>query len=312
MTVNVTWEANDTNLGLAPIELRYSIDDFLTSELIASDLANTGTYSWTIPFISGTSAKVKVIVADIQGNIAQDISDAAFTVNSNPIFTVTPVEKSGERYIKAEWLGIGGGVEQYLISVDGNIREAITVSGNDLGVPYVRELKVLEARKYSVSVVARSMGVYAASPAVKSVLFTAPATVSSVTGVEGDGAAASDSAGARPAAPGRAQAEPPAPQPPAETPEDGETTGDENGIIRGEDQTEDEGVNWTPWIILFILIILVGAATGGYFYWFGGEEETTAATKAPAEEPKKVSEQPKSEVVRAQKKRPGGKRSKRW
>ncbi len=50
---------------------------------------------------------------------------------------------------------------------------------------------------------------------------------------------------------------------------------DEDGKILGEDEeaAEDDDINWTPWIILFILIILAGAATGGYFYWFADEDE---------------------------------------
>lgn len=55
------------------------------------------------------------------------------------------------------------------------------------------------------------------------------------------------------------------------------TNPDDQGKIKGDENTasteEETGVNWTPWIILFILIILAGAATGGYFYWFAGDEE---------------------------------------
>jgi hypothetical protein len=58
---------------------------------------------------------------------------------------------------------------------------------------------------------------------------------------------------------------------------------DSAGKIKGDEEVdtseEEESVNWTPWIILFILIILAGAATGGYFYWFAGEDEMEEKTK---------------------------------
>jgi len=81
----------------------------------------------------------------------------------------------------------------------------------------------------------------------------------------------------------------------------------EVGQIKGEEQktTDEEKINWTPWIILFILIILAGAATGGYFYWFGRDEEEELISRevlAKSEKAKKDSSKSAS----------AKKNSKRW
>ena len=81
----------------------------------------------------------------------------------------------------------------------------------------------------------------------------------------------------------------------------------EQGKILGEKEeaTEEEKINWTPWIILFILIILAGAAAGGYFYWFGREEEEIIS--------KEVVEKSKEPTKRGRKStKTSVKRNKRW
>lgn len=90
-----------------------------------------------------------------------------------------------------------------------------------------------------------------------------------------------------------------------------ETPSDENGQIKGDENTSDseEKTNWTPWIVLFVLIILAGAATGGYFYWFNGEEEV----KAVAVEPKKTGVKKEENVVKTTvRDKNSQKKQKRW
>lgn len=107
------------------------------------------------------------------------------------------------------------------------------------------------------------------------------------------------------AAPAKAKAVPAPAEQKIETPAD-----DSNGKIKGDDtetNEEEEKVNWTPWIVLFVLILLAGAATGGYFYWFNGEEEVEAVVKEPKKLEKKVAK-PKASV----KKSSSHKKQKRW
>jgi len=112
-------------------------------------------------------------------------------------------------------------------------------------------------------------------------------------------------------APSRAQAQAVAGPEPAPAPQTTETTDDdENGIIKGTDTQEDKDedkVNWTPWIVLFVLILLAGAITGGYFYWFNGEEEVTTVVSEPKKDKKAT---PPEKAVKQTKK--PNKKSKRW
>ena len=100
------------------------------------------------------------------------------------------------------------------------------------------------------------------------------------------------------------------PETPVVTPEvtpPTEETGPEVGQIKGEETvaTEEEDINWTPWIILFVLIVLAGAATGGYFYWFGNEEEEIVSEKV-------IEKTRKSNGKKGSGSKPSAKKSKRW
>jgi hypothetical protein len=100
------------------------------------------------------------------------------------------------------------------------------------------------------------------------------------------------------------------PETPVVTPEvtpPTEETGPEIGQIKGEETaaTEEEDINWTPWIILFVLIVLAGAATGGYFYWFGNEEEEIVSEKV-------IEKTRKSNGKKSSGSKPSAKKSKRW
>lgn len=86
---------------------------------------------------------------------------------------------------------------------------------------------------------------------------------------------------------------------------------EDEGVIKGDETAtdEEEKINWTPWIVLFVLIVLAGAATGGYFYWFAGEDEV----KSVVREPKKTTSE---KVITSTKSKQSGqkpnKKSKRW
>lgn len=102
----ITWnptKASDTNLGSTPITLSYSTNGS-TWTMIASSLANTGSYLWTgIPALNTATVRVKITATDLAGNLSADTSDADFTVDSTlPNIAVnTPPTPPNNSYISA-------------------------------------------------------------------------------------------------------------------------------------------------------------------------------------------------------------------
>jgi hypothetical protein len=96
----ITWNngsITDALLKNNPIALRYSTDGGATfPNLIATNLMNTGTYSWTVPAQNSSSVRVRIEVQDSAGNnLSYDTSNANFTIdNTSP--TVTINQKSGQ------------------------------------------------------------------------------------------------------------------------------------------------------------------------------------------------------------------------
>ena len=98
---NITWNAtkiSDTNLKASPITLGYYNGTAWVQ--IATGEANDGTYTWTVPSLDISTAKVNITATDEAGNTASDVSDNTFTIDStNPTVTVTS-PNGGEN-----WLG---------------------------------------------------------------------------------------------------------------------------------------------------------------------------------------------------------------
>jgi subtilisin family serine protease len=77
---SVRWTASD-NIGVTAIDLEYSPDNGLNWNPIASGLANSGLYLWSVPNDPSTQAKVRITAHDSQ-NQAQDLSNAVFTISA--------------------------------------------------------------------------------------------------------------------------------------------------------------------------------------------------------------------------------------
>ncbi len=80
---DITWEASD-NEGLIdyPISISYSIDGGANySYLITADAANTGRYTWTVPNISTTEARIKITAIDTSGNSGYGESAGVFSIS---------------------------------------------------------------------------------------------------------------------------------------------------------------------------------------------------------------------------------------
>jgi hypothetical protein len=70
-TLLLTWSASDRNLAANPITLQYSAE--LRDEAwqtIATDLPNTGRYTWELPANIPARVYLKLIVRDLAGNVA--------------------------------------------------------------------------------------------------------------------------------------------------------------------------------------------------------------------------------------------------
>ena len=259
-------------------------------------LASWMTLSTALELAETTNAEVLAKTAAINSAIA------GLSLRSVPVITTTKIESGNDRSIRIEWQGIGDGATKYEIYLNGvmNTDNTFIVSSiDDSNVKYMKEIKVLNTGTYNVYVKAYR-GTEMVQSATRLVEFIAPTPVATVEEPIPAPAAVS-------VAPARAQAAAPVVEQKIETEED-----DSNGQIKGDETSgdEEEKINWTPWIVLFVLILLAGAATGGYFYWFAGEEEVKAVVKTPTKEEKK--EKVETTVKAKQPVKKSNKKAKRW
>ncbi len=76
---NITWAASD-NVGVTSVDLAYSTNGGATfPNVIATGIANSGTYAWTVPGSATSSARVRVTAHDAAGNVGADSSHANFS-----------------------------------------------------------------------------------------------------------------------------------------------------------------------------------------------------------------------------------------
>jgi M6 family metalloprotease-like protein len=79
--VDITWSATD-NVGVTGIDLYYSSDCGATyPHIIATGLANSGSYSWAPPAMEGPGYRVLLVARDAVGLRRCDVSDSCFTVS---------------------------------------------------------------------------------------------------------------------------------------------------------------------------------------------------------------------------------------
>src|SRR5207244_12372513 len=87
-TFTITWTATD-NTGVANVDLAYSTDGGATyPNVIATGIANSGSFAWTVPNTPNTTARVRVSAHDVVCSSASDASDANFTIR-DPIITAS-------------------------------------------------------------------------------------------------------------------------------------------------------------------------------------------------------------------------------
>lgn len=86
----ITWSATDL-VGVASITLEFSANDGGTYSPIATSLANSGSFNWTVPNAPTTLGRIRVRAFDAAGNSGLDASDAPFRITDQtpPSVTVT-------------------------------------------------------------------------------------------------------------------------------------------------------------------------------------------------------------------------------
>ncbi len=87
---DITWSSSDT---FEAVDIDYSIDSGSNWTPVASDTANDGSYSWTIPDTPSTTCLVRV--SDAADSDLKDSSDARFTILAVPAETVSTPNQPG-------------------------------------------------------------------------------------------------------------------------------------------------------------------------------------------------------------------------
>ncbi|MCL5411073.1 MAG: lamin tail domain-containing protein [Patescibacteria group bacterium] len=234
-----------------------------------------------LPFVSGTTiskdGSYTLVATDLAGNTTiVDFAIKKVMPVVSPDFTVTVLE--GKNF-RVDWNG--NGADSYIIKVNGNADPNGPIIINPTEV-YSRTISVSGYGTYEITLIAVKGGVESTDFKKHSIELKTPVVTTKTTTVVP--APTPAPAPVVSAAPAKAKAAEPQPvENKVQTPAD-----DSNGQIKGDesssDQSAEEKINWTPWIVLFVLILLAGAATGGYFYWFNGEDEVQAVVREPKKE----------------------------
>lgn len=138
-TFNITWNSSD-NDRVASHELRLSTDGGNSfSSIIASGLSGSAqSFTWQVPDIEITTARVRITATDSQGNSVFDVSDNNSSITRQDVTapTVKVINPNGGDIVRAgEMLNIGwqssdkAGIQSQRIrlSVDGGKTFAITI-----------------------------------------------------------------------------------------------------------------------------------------------------------------------------------------
>jgi hypothetical protein len=77
----ITWQTNATIRLVAQVKLSYSVNGGTSWTAVKTLTGNPGSYNWTVPNVSSSSCKVKVVLKDSGGvTVGNDISDGVFTI----------------------------------------------------------------------------------------------------------------------------------------------------------------------------------------------------------------------------------------
>ncbi len=103
---NITWTATD-NVAVATVDLALSTDGGVSfPTAIATGIANSGTFAWTVPLSLTSTARVRVFARDGSNNVASDSSHANFSITG---FTVTSSAGANGTIAPLGTIGYAGG-----------------------------------------------------------------------------------------------------------------------------------------------------------------------------------------------------------
>jgi hypothetical protein len=91
---NIVWTATD-NVAVVSVTIEYSVNNGAGWNLLAGGLANSGSYTWTVPQTPTTQGLVRVTAYDAVPNVAGDVSNAAFTIADQTVPTAAVVAPNG-------------------------------------------------------------------------------------------------------------------------------------------------------------------------------------------------------------------------
>ena len=78
-TVTVNW-ISDHVRTISAVDIQLSLDGGATFSTIAADEANDGAYTWTVPDIAASQARVRVLAKDALGNTGGDMNDVDLVI----------------------------------------------------------------------------------------------------------------------------------------------------------------------------------------------------------------------------------------
>lgn len=109
-TYNITWNSGNITdtwwLLASPITLQYSTDATNYNNIVLN-IANTWTYTWTIPSINSSTVTLKIIVQDNVWNTSSYTTPYNFIVDSTaPTFSIWVSTPPNGAYINSSWFNI--------------------------------------------------------------------------------------------------------------------------------------------------------------------------------------------------------------
>jgi len=135
----ISWEATD-NVGFPPADyvmLYLTTNEGMSWTLISSLEENdpgfdTGTYEWTVPFVSSESCRISVEVADRGGYRGYDISDNDFSIHMNIILgepTIEAIYVNNIRFLSGDIITSGVHLQLHLLDHNGIATASVEIDG---------------------------------------------------------------------------------------------------------------------------------------------------------------------------------------